>query len=89
MNSTFALLSAAFFLTAVVSFVTGGTSLITVPVMLQCGMDPHVAVATNMLALVFLSLGGSLNDLRLRKVFLAAVLVLAVKLFADWLWRRV
>ena len=36
-----------------------GTSLITVPVMMQCGMDPHVAVATNMLALVFLSLGGT------------------------------
>ena len=49
----------AFFLTAVISVVTGGTSLITVPVMMQCGIEPHVAVATNMLALVFLSLGGT------------------------------
>ena len=48
-----------FFLTAVISVVTGGTSLITVPVMMQCGIEPHVAVATNMLALVFLSLGGT------------------------------
>jgi len=53
-----------FFLTAVVSVVTGGTSLITVPVMMQCGVDPHVAVATNMLALIFLSLGGTLPFLK-------------------------
>ena len=53
-------LTAAFFLTAVISVVTGGTSLVTVPVMMQCGVDPRVAVATNMLALVFLSLGGTL-----------------------------
>jgi uncharacterized membrane protein YfcA len=54
------LLAVVFFLTAVISVVTGGTSLITVPVMMQCGMNPHVAVATNMLALMFLSLGGTL-----------------------------
>ena len=60
MNAPFiALLVVVFFFTAVISVVTGGTSLITVPVMMQCGMDPHVAVATNMLALVFLSLGGT------------------------------
>jgi hypothetical protein len=47
-----------FLLTAVISVVTGGTSLSTVPVMMQCGFEPHVAVATNTLALVFLSLGG-------------------------------
>ena len=40
--------------------VTGSTSLITVPVMIQFGIEPHVAVATNMLALVFMSIGGSL-----------------------------
>src|SRR5208282_4796437 len=53
-------LIAAFFFTALISVVTGGTSLITVPVMMQLGIDPHVAVATNMLALIFLSLGGAL-----------------------------
>jgi hypothetical protein len=52
----FALLMAIFLLTAFVSVVTGGTSLITVPVMMQLGIDPHTAVATNMLTLVFLSL---------------------------------
>lgn len=51
-------LVAVFALTAFISVVTGGTSLITVPVMMQLGVDPRVAVATNMLTLVFLSLGG-------------------------------
>lgn len=48
----------AFFLTSVISVVTGSTSLITVPVMIQCGIEPHAAVATNMFALIFLSAGG-------------------------------
>jgi di/tricarboxylate transporter len=48
-------LVAAFFFTAGISVVTGGTSLLTVPVMLSFGVDPRVAVATNMVALIFLS----------------------------------
>jgi len=55
------LLVVVFFLTALVSVVTGSTSLITVPAMIAVGIEPHVAVATNMLALVFLSVGGSLS----------------------------
>jgi uncharacterized protein len=54
------LLIAVFFATSLISVVTGSTSLITVPVMIQFGIEPHVAVATNMLALVFMSIGGSL-----------------------------
>jgi uncharacterized membrane protein YfcA len=57
-------LVAVFAFTAFVSVVTGGTSLITVPVMMQLGVDPRVAVATNMLTLVFLSLGGTVPFLR-------------------------
>ncbi len=53
-----------FFLTAVISVVTGGTSLITVPVMMQFGIEPQAAVATNMFALIFLSLGGTLPFLK-------------------------
>jgi uncharacterized protein len=49
-----------FFLTSVISVVTGSTSLITVPVMIALGVEAHVAVATNMLALTFMSVGGSL-----------------------------
>jgi len=49
-----------FFFTSVISVVTGSTSLITVPVMIDLGIEAHVAVATNMLALTFMSVGGSL-----------------------------
>jgi hypothetical protein len=41
--------------------VTGSTSLITVPALLQFGVDPRVAVATNMFALTCMSLGGTLS----------------------------
>jgi uncharacterized membrane protein YfcA len=54
------ILIGAFFLTSVVSAVTGSTSLITVPVMIALGIEPHVAIATNMLALTFMSAGASL-----------------------------
>ena len=49
-----------FFLISVLSVVTGSTSLITVPVMIGLGIEAHVAIATNMLALTFMSGGGSL-----------------------------
>src|SRR5215813_11377155 len=54
------ILIAVFLLTSIVSVVTGSTSLITVPVMIQLGIEAHIAVATNMLGLPFMSLGGSL-----------------------------
>jgi uncharacterized protein len=54
------IVAAVFFLTSSISVVTGSTSLITVPVLIAFGVEPHVAVATNMLALVFMSAGGSL-----------------------------
>ena len=49
-----------FFATSAVSVITGSTSLITVPAMLQLHIEPKTAVATNMFALTFLSLGASL-----------------------------
>jgi uncharacterized membrane protein YfcA len=39
------ILVAIFFLTSLIGVVTGSTSLITVPVMIEFGIDPHVAVA--------------------------------------------
>lgn len=54
-------LIAIFFFTSIISVVTGSTSLITVPVMLQFAIEPRSAVATNMFALIFMSLGGSLS----------------------------
>ena len=53
-----------FFVTSSVSVITGSTSLITVPVMFQFGIEPRTAIATNMFALIFLSVGGSLPFLR-------------------------
>jgi uncharacterized protein len=49
-----------FFFTSLISVITGSTSQITVPVMIELGIDPHVSIATNMMALIFMSLGGSL-----------------------------
>ena len=54
------ILTVVFFFTSVISVVTGSTSLITVPVMIALGIEAHVAVATNMLALTFMSVGGFL-----------------------------
>jgi uncharacterized membrane protein YfcA len=53
-------LAVVFFVTSVLSVVTGSTSLITVPVMLQFGMEPRFALATNMFALTLMSIGGTL-----------------------------
>ena len=49
-----------FFLTSVIGVVTGSNSLITVPAMLAFGIEPRVALATNMFGLMFMSLGGTL-----------------------------
>jgi uncharacterized membrane protein YfcA len=53
-----------FFVTSFIGVVTGSNSLITVPVMFQFGIDPKVAVATNMFGLTFMSIGASIPFLR-------------------------
>jgi uncharacterized membrane protein YfcA len=58
------LLAAVFFVTSGVSVVTGSTSLLTVPAMFAFGIAPRTAVATNMLALMFMSIGASVPFLR-------------------------
>jgi uncharacterized protein len=75
------ILVAIFFFTSVISVVTGSTSLITVPVLIEFGIDAHVAVATNMMALIFMSLGGSLPFARkgvLHRRFLPACVLLTL-----------
>jgi hypothetical protein len=57
-----------FFLTSLVGVVTGSNSLITVPVMFQLGIDPKVAIATNMFGLVFMSVGGAIPFIRQGKI---------------------
>lgn len=56
----FAFLVLLFFVTSIVGVVTGSNSLITVPAMFQFGIDPKVAVATNMFGLTFMAIGGTL-----------------------------
>lgn len=53
-----------FFITSAVGVVTGSNSLITVPVMFQFGIDPKVAVATNMFGLTFMNIGATIPFLR-------------------------
>lgn len=54
------MLSLLFFVTSVVGVVTGSNSLIAVPAMFLFGIDPRVAVATNMFGLTFMAVGGTL-----------------------------
>ncbi len=43
-----------------IGVVTGSNSLITVPVMFQFGIDPKIAVATNMFGLTFMNIGATI-----------------------------
>ncbi|MEP6925061.1 MAG: sulfite exporter TauE/SafE family protein [Pyrinomonadaceae bacterium] len=54
------LLVAVFFVTCAIGVVTGSNSLVTVPMMLQFGIDSRMAVATNMFGLTFMSLGSAI-----------------------------
>lgn len=60
----FIILGVLFFLTSVIGVVTGSNSLITVPVMFQFGIDPKVAIATNMFGLTFMNIGATIPFLR-------------------------
>ncbi|HEY9707131.1 MAG TPA: sulfite exporter TauE/SafE family protein [Oculatellaceae cyanobacterium] len=53
-------LATVFLLASIISVITGSTSLITVPVMLQFGIEPRTALATNMFALTLMSIGGTI-----------------------------
>ncbi len=67
------ILIVVFFLTSMVGVVTGSNSLISVPVMFQFGIDPKVAVATNMFGLVFMAVGGTIPFVRQRKIDYAKI----------------
>ena len=53
-----------FFLTSVIGVVAGSNSLIAVPAMFQVGIEPRIAVATNMFGLLFMSVGGAIPFVR-------------------------
>lgn len=76
-----ALLVLLFFITSAVGVVTGSNSLITVPVMFQFGIEPKVAVATNMFGLTFMSIGATIPFLKedvLDKKRLPALIILTL-----------
>lgn len=58
------LLILLFFVMSVIGVVTGSNSLVTVPVMFQFGIEPKVAVATNMFGLTFMNLGATIPFLK-------------------------
>jgi uncharacterized membrane protein YfcA len=62
--STLILLILLFFITSAIGVVTGSNSLITVPVMFQFGVEPKVAVATNMFGLTFMAIGATIPFLK-------------------------
>jgi uncharacterized protein len=72
-----------FLATSPISVVTGSTSLITVPAMLQFHVEPRTALATNMFALTFLSVGASLPLKSTRLVDPRRVRVLMVLTFVG------
>ena len=63
-TSELALLILLFSITSAVGVVTGSNSLVTVPVMFQFGIDPKIAVATNMFGLTFMNIGATIPFLR-------------------------
>jgi uncharacterized membrane protein YfcA len=63
-----ALLSGIVLVTSIIGVVTGGNSLVNVPAMIVCGMSPRVAVATNMFAVLFMTLAATIRFARERKV---------------------
>ncbi|GAA6618756.1 sulfite exporter TauE/SafE family protein [Scytonema sp. NUACC26] len=58
--SSIIILAVIFLGASIISVIAGSTSLITVPVMLEFGVEPRIAIATNMLALTLMSVGGTL-----------------------------
>lgn len=73
-----------FFATSFVGVVTGSNSLIAVPAMFQLGIPAKTAVATNMFALVFMSVGGTIPFLRNGTIEVRRILpLMAITVFAS------
>lgn len=65
---TLSILILLFFVTSAIGVVTGSNSLVTVPIMFQFGIEPKIAVATNMFGLTFMSIGATIPFFK-QKVF--------------------
>jgi uncharacterized membrane protein YfcA len=76
-----ALLFLLMVLTGAVGAITGGNSLINVPIMITVGMSPRQAVATNMFAVIFMTISATLRFARsgtLRRELLAPLGVITL-----------
>ncbi|MBH8563075.1 sulfite exporter TauE/SafE family protein [Nostoc sp. CENA67] len=88
-NIQLLILIIVFLITSIISVVTGSTSLITVPVMLQLGIEPRTALATNMLALTFMSMGGTLPFIGKKTIDHSRLPLLIVLTLAGSIWGAV
>jgi uncharacterized membrane protein YfcA len=77
LGSTLAL-SAATFAAGVLSSITGGTSLLTVPILLLAGLEPQAAIATNIVIVALLSAGASAEFVVARRMPLRPTLLLGL-----------
>lgn len=76
-----ALLFVLMILTGAVGAITGGNSLINVPIMITVGMSPRQAVATNMFAVIFMTISATVRFARsgtLRRDLLAPLGVITL-----------
>lgn len=76
--ASLALLIFLFFVTSVIGVVTGSNSLVTVPAMFQFGIEPKIAVATNMFGLTFMAIGATIPFVRQRKIEFARTTPLVI-----------
>jgi len=67
-SSQIALLFVAMMVTGAVGAITGGNSLINVPIMIMVGMSPRQAVATNMFAVTFMTISATARFARERLI---------------------
>ncbi len=67
-SSALFILILLFFIMSAIGVVTGSNSLVTVPVMFQFGIEPKIAVATNMFGLTFMNIGATLPFLKTKVI---------------------
>lgn len=73
-----ALLTVMMLVTGAVGAITGGNSLINVPLMIMVGMSPRAAVATNMFAVTFMTISATARFARARMLRVKLLIPLGI-----------
>lgn len=73
-----AILSVLILITGAIGAITGGNSLINVPLMIVIGMSPRQAVATNMFAVTFMTISATARFARARMLRWSLILPLGI-----------